>query len=101
MQVPLARHEAAMMRLGYLESELASTKKMLTDNAQKEEIFRQRAEKAEEELMSLKLRTQETENRLEEMRTQTIDSTFRAIELQDEVKALKERLNSSWWSRFL
>ena len=101
MQIPLQRHEAAMMRLGYLEAELATCKKVLVETSAREEQNRARAEKLDEELRSLKLRNSETENRLEEMRSQTIDSTFRAIELQDEMKQLKERLNSSWWSRFL
>ena len=101
MQVPLQRHEAAMMRLGYLEAELSNCKQQLLENGQKEEATRQRATELDLELTALKRRNQETESRLEEMRVQTIDSTFRAIELQEEVKQLKMRLNSSWWSRFL
>ena len=101
MQVPLPRHEAAMMRLGYLEAELSNTKQLLQATVSKEEESRLRAEKLDQEFASLKKRNEDTENRLEEMRVQTIDSTFRAIELQDELKKLKVRLNSSWWSRFL
>jgi len=33
------------------------------------------------------------------MRTQMIDSTFRAVELQNDMKKLKEAINTPWWQR--
>lgn len=108
MQIPLARHEAAMMRIGYLESELAVCHRMLEEGREREELLREncheqeeRAELAETRLEEIQDKLVETEFKLEEMRSQVIESSFQAVQLQDEVKTLRERLMSSWWSRFL
>lgn len=108
MQIPLARHEAAMMRIGYLESELAVCHRLLEESKQREELLRencleqeQRAELAESRLEEIQDKLVETEFKLEEMRAQVIESSFQAVQLQDEVKSLRERLMSSWWSRLL
>ena len=101
LQVPLQRHEAVMMRLGYLESELANTRQRLDDTANREGDFKQRAETAEQELIKLKIRYSEMEDKLEDMRTQMIDSTFRAVELQNELKNLREKMETPWWQRML
>ncbi len=97
--VPLQRHEAAMVRLGYLESELATTRKLLNDSTSRENDLKQRAEDAEQDAVSATVRAVEAEHNLEEMRTQVIDSTFRAMELEHEVKELRERLMEPWWKK--
>lgn len=108
MQVPLSRHEAAMMRVGYLESELAVCHRLLAEGKDRELQLKQdyfeekeRAELAETRLEEIQDKLVETEFKLEEMRAQVIDSSFQAVHLQEEVKQLRERLMSSWWSRFL
>lgn len=108
MQIPLPRHEAAMMRVGYLESELAVCHRLLEEGKEREELLREdvaqereRAELAETRLEEIQDKLVETEFKLEEMRAQVIESSFCAVQLQDEVKALRDRLMSSWWSRFL
>lgn len=101
LQVPLQRHEAVMMRLGYLESELANTRQRLDETANREGDFKQRAETAEQELIKLKIRYSEMEDKIEDMRTQVIDSTFRAVELQNELKSLREKMDTPWWQRML
>lgn len=97
--VTLARHEAAMVRLGFLESELAVTRKLLKETSEREEENKKRAEEAEQDAIASTVRAVEAEHRLEELRTQVIDSTFRAIELQDEVKKLQDVLMMPWWRR--
>ena len=99
--VPLQRHEAAMVRLGYLESEIASTRKMLQELAEREADFKDRAREAEKDAISATVRAVEAENQLEEMRTQVIDSTFRAMELQNEVEELRGHLMLPWWKKLL
>lgn len=99
MQIPLQRHEAAMMRLGYLESELANTRLRLEETVQREAQFKLRAETSEQELSRLKIASYECEQKLEDMRTQVIDSTFRAVELQNQLKTTQQTLNTPWWQR--
>ena len=41
----------------------------------------------------------QTEFKLEEMRSQVIESSFQAVKLQEEVKELRDRLMASWFSR--
>lgn len=108
MQIPLSRHEAAMMRIGYLESELAVCKRMLEEGKDREMLLRDHVTEGEERSLLAETRLEEiqdklveTEFKLEEMRSQVIESSFQAVQLQDEVKALRERLMASWFSRVL
>ncbi len=106
MQIPLSRHEAAMMRIGYLESELAVCHRMLEEGKDRETLLRdnvreelERAELAETRLEDIQDKLIQTEFKLEEMRSQVIESSFQAVKLQEEVKELRERLMASWFSR--
>ena len=108
MQIPLSRHEAAMMRIGYLESELAVCKRMLEEGKDREMLLRDNVTEGEERSLLAETRLEEiqdklveTEFKLEEMRSQVIESSFQAVQLQDEVKALRERLMATWFSRVL
>lgn len=97
--VPLQRHEAAMVRLGYLESEIATSRQMLQELAQREAEFKERADAAEKDAISATVRAVEAEHQLEEMRTQVIDSTFRAMELQQELEDLRKQAMLPWWKK--
>ncbi len=101
MQVPLERHEAAMMRLGYLESELATCKQQLHEASMRELETREKSALQGAELEALKAATAQIASQLEEVRSQNVDSTFRTLELQDEVKSLRSRLTLNWWGRFM
>lgn len=108
MQIPLPRHEAAMMRIGYLESELAVCKRMLEEGKDRETLLRdnvveeqERSHLAETRLEEIQDKLVMTEFKLEEMRSQVIESSFQAVKLQEEVKELRDRLMSSWFSRAL
>lgn len=108
MQIPLPRHEAAMMRIGYLESELAVCKRMLEEGKDRETLLRdnvaeeqERSHLAETRLEEIQDKLVMTEFKLEEMRSQVIESSFQAVKLQEEVKELRERLMSSWFSRVI
>ena len=41
----------------------------------------------------------EAETALEEMRSQVIDSTFRAMELEKQVEELQEEAQKPWWKK--
>ena len=108
MQIPLSRHEAAMMRIGYLESELAVCKRMLEEGKDREVLLRDNVQEEQERSLLAETRLEEiqdklvmTEFKLEEMRSQVIESSFQAVKLQEEVKELRDRLMSSWFSRAL
>jgi hypothetical protein len=108
MQIPLPRHEAAMMRIGYLESELAVCRRMLEEGKDRETLLRDnvleeqdRSHLAETRLEEIQDKLVMTEFKLEEMRSQVIESSFQAVKLQEEVKELRDRLMSSWFSRAL
>lgn len=97
--VSIARHEAAMVRLGFMESELAATRKLLTEQAQRNFELEDRAQEAEQDAVAATVRAVEAEHALEEMRTQVIDSTFKAMELQRELDELHQELRAPWWRK--
>lgn len=97
--VSIQRHEAAMVRLGFMESELAASRRLLAEQAQKNFDLEDRASEAEQDAVSATVRAVEAEHALEEMRTQVIDSTFKAMELQRELDDLHLELRGPWWKR--
>lgn len=97
--VSIQRHEAAMVRLGFMESELAATRRLLSEQAQRTFDLEERAGDAEQDAVSATVRAVEAEHALEEMRTQVIDSTFRAMELQRELEELHVEMRAPWWKK--
>lgn len=97
--VSIQRHEAAMVRLGFMESELAATRKLLAEQAQRNFDLEDRAQEAEQDAVAATVRAVEAEHALEEMRTQVIDSTFKAMELQRELDELHLELRAPWWKK--
>jgi hypothetical protein len=97
--VSIQRHEAAMVRLGFMESELATTRRLLAEQAQRAFDLEERAQDAEQDAVSATVRAVEAEHALEEMRTQVIDSTFKAMELQRELDELHCDLRAPWWKK--
>lgn len=97
--VSIQRHEAAMVRLGFMESELAATRRLLAEHAQRASEAEERASDAEQDAVAATVRAVEAEHALEEMRTQVIDSTFRAMELQRELEDLHLELRAPWWKK--
>lgn len=88
-----------MVRLGYMESELAATRRLLAEQAQRAFDLEERAGDAEQDAVSATVRAVEAEHALEEMRTQVIDSTFKAMELQRELDQLHSELRAPWWKK--
>ena len=99
--VSIQRHEAAMVRLGFMESELAATRRLLAEQAERAGDLEERAQDAEQDAVAATVRAVEAEHALEEMRTQVIDSTFRAMELQRELDDLHAELREPWWRKLL
>ncbi|MFO4987184.1 hypothetical protein RCK87_25930, partial [Salmonella enterica subsp. enterica serovar 1,4,[5],12:i:-] len=63
--VSVQRHEAAMVRLGFMESELASTRKLLAEQAQRNFDLEDRASEAEQDAVAATVRAVEAEHALE------------------------------------
>lgn len=97
--VSLQRHEAAMVRLGYMESELAATRRLLQEAAQRQIELQERTDEAEQDAVSATVRAVEAETALEEMRSQVIDSTFKAMELEKQVEELRTEAQKPWWKK--
>ncbi len=97
--VSIQRHEAAMVRLGFLESELAATRRLLSESAHAQSDLQERTMEAEQDAVSATVRAVEAENALEDMRSQVIDSTFRAMELEQELGELRQELQKPWWQK--
>jgi len=101
LQVSLVRHEAALMRLGYLESEVAHSHRQLQEVMDRASEFQERAEIAEQDAISATVRAVEAEHKVEELRTELIESTFRSVQLQEEITRLQDQLATPWWKRAL
>ena len=99
--VSIQRHEAAMVRLGFMESELAATRRLLAEQAQRAFDLEERASDAEQDAVAATVRAVEAEHALEEMRTQVIDSTFKAMELQRELDEIHADLRTPWWKKLM
>jgi hypothetical protein len=97
--VSLQRHEAAMVRLGYIESELAASRRLLQEAAERQLEMESRTEEAEQDAVAATVRAVEAETALEDMRSQVIDSTFKAMELEREVEELKTETQKPWWKK--
>lgn len=94
--VPLKRHEAAMVRLGIVQTELALLKQTHQELAEREANLRCRVDSAEEEAVEATVRAVEAEAALEELRAQVVESTLKAMEAQAELKSYQ---NKSWWAK--
>ena len=97
--VSIQRHEAAMVRLGFIESELSTTRRLLEDAIEERSELEEQIAETEQDAVSATVRAVEAETALEEMRTQVIDSTFKAMELQKDLDELRAEASKPWWSR--
>lgn len=89
-QVPLDRHEAALLRLGAVEKELEMTRKMLTDGGSSSAHLAAKLRELELELVRNESRWQ-TES---EIRAQ---AEARAQELALALSQAQEKLKKRWW----
>lgn len=89
-QVPLERHEAALMRLGAVEHELEQTRKMLTDGGHQASELTSKVHSLEIELAKNEARSAMEAQLRQEAESRVQDLTLRLA--QAEVK-----LNKRWW----
>jgi predicted DNA-binding transcriptional regulator AlpA len=101
LTVPLERHEAAVMRLGYLESQLEQSRRMLTDGSQTESDIRSRLEEAEESLKAQELELLRAEVRAEAAAEARAEAESRARQLAVRLEDAERRARAPWWRRLL
>ncbi|MBQ7502694.1 helix-turn-helix domain-containing protein [bacterium] len=100
--VPLERHEAAVMRLGYMQSQLEQVQHLLSDGSEKYkekdaqiEALRSELDEAKKEIIRLETKVEVAEdNRKESQRN--------AEELRSQLEGARrelERLQNTWWGR--
>jgi len=89
-QVPLERHEAALLRLGALEKELEMTRKMLTDGGSQ-------VSDLQEKLRSLELEQARSETKLESEMKSRREAEQKSDSLADQLAQAENRLKKRWW----
>lgn len=89
-QVPLERHEAALLRLGALEKELDMTRKMLTDGGAEVSDLKSKVQ-------TLQLEMAKSEARLEMQDKYRQESEKKAEELAIQLAEAHTKLNKRWW----
>lgn len=88
--VPLERHEAALVRLGFLERELEQNRKMLTDGGQELASIRQELQGVHHDVLTSKVRA--------ELEQQSREKAERRIEeLIAQLAIAEEKLRRPWW----
>lgn len=88
--VPLERHEAALMRLGFLERELDQSRKILSDGGEAISSLRQQLQEAQEEKLTNKVRAE-----LEQQHREKAEK--RVEELVAQLALAEEKLRRPWW----
>lgn len=100
--VPLERHEAAVMRLGFMQSELEHVQHLLSDGSDKYkekdsqiEALRSELEEAKEEIIRLGVRVEVANDERKESLRDAEELRRRLSETEKEL----ERLRNTWWGR--
>lgn len=88
--VPLERHEAALMRLGFLERELDQSRKMLTDGGEELSSLRQQLQEVQDDKLTNKVRAE-----LEQQNREKAEK--RVEELVVQLALAEEKLRRPWW----
>ncbi len=101
LTVPLDRHEAAVMRLGYLESQLEQSRRMLSEGTVSESDLRARLEELEEALKARDLDLLRAEVRAEAATEARAEADSRARSLAVRLEESERRARAPWWKRWL
>jgi len=88
--VPLERHEAALMRLGFLERELDQNRKMLTDGGEALSLLRQQLQEIQEDRLNNKVKAE-----IEQQQREKAEK--RVEELVAKLTIAEEKLRRPWW----
>lgn len=99
--VPLERHEAAVMRLGYLERELEQTRRMLTEGGDSRQDLIERLTVTEQKLTESERATLEAELKaaFERDERQRLEASLSHV--NERLLEAERSARKTWWQRFL
>lgn len=97
--VPLERHEAAVMRLGYLESQLEQTRRMLVEGDRQESDRLQRLETLEADLQSAQTEVLRAQVKAEVEAEARAEAESRARSLALRLEEAERQARAPWWKR--
>lgn len=99
LTVPLERHEAAVMRLGYLESQLEQSRKMLTEGDAQGSGLKQRLEELEAALKAAEVEVLRASVKAETEADIRAEAEGRARQLAVRLEEAERRAAAPWWKR--
>ena len=97
--VPLERHEAAVMRLGYMQSRLEQVQRLLTDGRESEKAKEQQLHEAEKNLDEAQREILRLSAKIEAAEEHRREAENRANQLAVRLEAAEQKASLPWWKR--
>ncbi len=97
--VPLERHEAAVMRLGYMQSQLEQVQRLLTDGTQKDKEKDEKLQAMIKDLDEAQREILRLGAKIEVANESKKEAEMRANQLAVRLEDAERRANLPWWKR--
>ncbi len=97
--VPLERHEAAVMRLGYMQSQLEQVQRLLTDGTQKDKEKDEKLQSMIKDLDEAQREILRLGAKIEVANENKKEAEMRANHLAVRLEEAERRANLPWWKR--
>lgn len=97
--VPLERHEAAVMRLGYMQSQLEQVQRLLTDGTQKDKEKDEKLQAMVKDLDEAQREILRLGAKIEVANESKKEAEMRANQLAVRLEEAERRANLPWWKR--
>ena len=97
--VPLERHEAAVMRLGYMQSQLEQVQRLLTDGTQKDKEKDEKLQAMVKDLDEAQREILRLGAKIEVANESKKEAEMRANQLAVRLEDAERRANLPWWKR--
>ncbi|MGM9992299.1 MAG: helix-turn-helix domain-containing protein [Candidatus Bruticola sp.] len=97
--VPLERHEAAVMRLGYMQSQLEQVQRLLTDGTQKDKEKDEKLQTMMKDLDEAQREILRLGAKIEAANENRKEAEMRANHLAVKLEAAERLANLPWWKR--
>lgn len=99
LTVPLDRHEAAVMRLGYLQSQLEQSQRLLSDGSQHEQDMKEQLTVAQQAVENLQRELLKAEVRAQTENEHRCEAEGRARSLAVRLEEAERKAAKPWWQR--
>ena len=97
--VPLERHEAAVMRLGYMQSQLEQVQRLLTDGTQKDKEKDEKLQAMVKDLDEAQREILRLGAKIEVANESKKEAEMRANQLAVRLEDAERRASLPWWKR--